>query len=590
MQPYVDIANQTQRGTLAVEIRNLSFQYKNQKDGLALNSLDLLINKGEFVVIMGPSGAGKSTLAHCLNGLIPNFVRGKYNGNVTVWSKNPAKEKVGTMAKEIGLVFQDFEAQLFSTNVRLEIVFGPENFNFPVDRMKDLLQKIIKVANLEGLEDRQPATLSGGQKQRLAIGSVLAIEPRILCMDEPTTDLDPIGKMGVFEIAGQLQRDGEMTLIIIEHETEETLKADRIIVMNQGKIVRDGKPEAVLREVDFFASLGIIPLQIPQFFSLLGVSREELPLTPAEGVRKFTNLNWEVDQGKYAAVVAGDIAREEKYGKVIISVSGLEHAYSTGNKVLKGIDLEIREGEFIAILGHNGSGKTTLVKHFNGLLQPTSGQIRVNGKENGTHSIFEIGKDVGYVFQNPDHQIFSDTVYDEVAFSPRMRGFSPEETRQLVQEALQAVDMTGYERQDPFALTKGERQRVAVASILSAKPKIIILDEPTTGLDYKEQRQMMELIKRLNNNGHTIIIVTHTMWVVAEYVHRVAVMNDGLITLCGGTREVFQKEAELAKSYLKVPHIVEFSNRLGTTVLAVEEMLACTVRGGDQNGNILVSR
>lgn len=454
--------------------------------------------------------------------------------------------------------------------------------------MEKVLQRIIKTADLEGLENRQPATLSGGQKQRLAIGSVLAIEPRILCMDEPTTDLDPLGKRGVLEIAGKLRRDGLLSLIILEHETEEALKADRIIVMNEGKIVRDGKPEAVLREVDFFAAVGIMPLQIPQFFSRMGVSRAELPLTPAEGLQKFADLKWTVKREQYAALVAGDLAREEKYGEVILSVSGLEYAYSTGNKVLKGIDLDIREGEFIAILGHNGSGKTTLVKHFNGLLRPTAGQIRVNGKDTGTCNVFEIGQDVGYVFQNPDHQIFSDTVFDEVAFGPRMRGFSPAETRQLVREALQAVDMAGYEEKDPFTLTKGERQRIAVASVLSAKPRIIILDEPTTGLDYKEQRQMMELVKQLNKKGHTIIIVTHTMWVVAEYAHRVAVVRDGLLTLTGRTREIFQKEAELAQSGLKEPHIVEFSNRLGTTVLTVEELLGCIAGAGEKDGDLFI--
>jgi len=287
-----------------------------------------------------------------------------------------------------------------------------------------------------------------------------------------------------------------------------------------------------------------------------------------------------VDQGKYAALTANDTAREKRYGEVILSVRGLEHTYSTGNKALKRIDLDIREGEFIAILGHNGCGKTTLVKHFNGLLQPTAGEIRLSGKDIKKCSIFEIGKDVGYVFQNPDHQIFSDTVYDEVAFSPRMRGFSSEETRQLVQDALQAVNMAGSEQEDPFTLTKGERQRIAVASVLSAKPRIIILDEPTTGLDYREQRQMMELIKRLNEKGHTIIIVTHTMWVVAEYAHRVAVIQNGVVTLCGKTREIFRQEDELAKSFIKVPHIVEFSNRLGVTALTVEEMAYCTDKGG----------
>lgn len=559
-----------------IKIKDYSFRYKTQKDSYALENINLDVEKGQFVVIMGPSGAGKSTLANCLNGLIPNFIKGKYEGEIEVMGKNPAKEKVGTMAKDIGLVFQDFESQLFSTNTRLEIIFGPENFNVPREEMEKIIERIVKVVKLEGLENRQPSTLSGGQKQRLAIGSVLAIQPKIVCMDEPTTDLDPIGKLGIFQIAKELHQDKDFTLLIIEHETEEALEADRIIVMNQGHIVLDGKPEEILRKVDSFDELGIMPLQIPKFFSSLGLAQEELPLTPETGLEKWKKLNLKIDESKYQDLLAKDEEREQKYGDVVLSVKGLEHVYPNGNKALKGIDLEIRQGEFLAILGHNGSGKTTLVKHFNGLLLPTSGQVVINGKDTREHSIFEIGKDIGYVFQNPDHQIFSDTVFEEVAFSPKMRGCEKEEIEKRVKEALRAVDMEGYEEQDPFSLTKGERQRIAVASVLSAQPGIIILDEPTTGLDYKEQRQMMELVKRLNEEGHTIIMVTHTMWVVAEYAHKVAVIKDGEMIMYGRTREVFSREEQLAESYLKTPQIVTLSNLLGKTVLSIDELLSCT--------------
>ncbi|WP_227762408.1 ABC transporter ATP-binding protein [Zhaonella formicivorans] len=561
-----------------IRVKDLSFRYKAQKEKKALDGINLTVNKGQFVVIMGPSGAGKSTLANCLNGLIPNFIKGKYEGQVEVMGKNPAKEKVGAMSKEIGLVFQDFESQLFSTNTKLEIVFGPENFNVPREEMEEIIARIIKVVNLEGLENRQPATLSGGQKQRLAIGSVLAIQPKIVCMDEPTTDLDPLGKLGIFQIAKALHQDKDFTLLIIEHETEEALEADRILVMDKGQIAKDGSPEEILREVDYFDSIGIMPLQVPKYFHSLGVPQNELPLTPDEGLKKWSQMGLAIAEDRYASLLEQDKAREQNYGEVILAVKDLEHMYGNGNKVLHGIDLEIRKGEFLAVLGHNGSGKTTLVKHFNGLLLPTGGQVVVKGKDTKKHSIFEIGKDVGYVFQNPDHQIFSDTVFEEVAFSPKMRGCSKEEIEQRVKEALKAVDMEGYENEDPFSLTKGERQRIAVASVLSAQPDIIILDEPTTGLDYKEQRRMMELVKKLNENGHTIIIVTHTMWVVAEYAHKVAVIKDGYMSMYGRTREVFGREEDLLASYLKTPHVVSLSNMLGRTVLSVEELLYCTAR------------
>lgn len=561
----------------AVIIRNLSFQYKDQKQRKAIENINLDISKGQFVVIMGPSGAGKSTLANCLNGLIPHFIRGKYEGNVYVNGIHVKDTPVNKMAKEIGLVFQDFESQLFSTNTKLEIAFGPENFRVPREEIGKRISKILKIVDLVGFEDRQPPTLSGGQKQRLAIGSVLAIEPSILCMDEPTTDLDPLGKIGIFNIAKQLHEDKDFTQIIIEHETEEALYADRLILMDDGKIIRDGRPEDILREVDLTDKIGIMSLQIPKYFSqVTNLSKEELPLTPDEGYKKFNELGLSIDDEKYNLLIKKDNEREKNYGKPIIEVKNLKHTYPNGNLVLKGIDLDIREGEFLAILGHNGSGKTTLVKHFNGLLSPTEGQVIVDGKDTKNSSIYEIGKSVGYAFQNPDHQIFADTVYEEVAFSPKIRGCSEEEVKVRVKEALKAVDMEGYEDEDPFSLTKGERQRIAVASILSARPKVIILDEPTTGLDYKEQKQMMELIKRLNEEGHTIIMITHTMWVVAEYAHKTAVIKDGQIVMYGNTRDVFKNEKQLFDSFLKTPHIVSLSNRLGKTILSVDELVSCT--------------
>jgi len=561
----------------AVSIKNLTFKYKDQTDGNAIDNINLEIEEGQFVVIMGPSGAGKSTLAYCMNGLIPHFIRGEYSGEVWINGISTKENKVSRMAKEIGLVFQDFESQLFSTNTKLEIAFGPENFNVEREEIQRRIDEVLKVVNLEGLEDRQPSTLSGGQKQRLAIGSVLASKPSVICMDEPTTDLDPLGKLGIFNIAKELHQDSSLTLIIIEHETEEALNADRLIIMEKGHILRDGSPEDILREVELMDGIGIMSLQIPKYFSNFPtLKKEELPLTPEEGVEKFKSLELEIDEEKYNKIVQKEVERENNYGDVIIQVKDLEHTYPNGKTALKGIDLSIREGEFLAILGHNGSGKTTLVKHFNGLLLPTNGRVVVYGKDTRESTIFEIGKVVGYVFQNPDHQIFADTVYEEVAFSPKIRGYSEDEINERVKEALKAVDMEGYEEEDPFSLTKGQRQRIAVASILSARPKVIILDEPTTGLDYKEQRQMMELIKKLNENGHTIVMITHTMWVVSEYAHKVAVINEGEITMYGRIRDVFQNEDELLKSYLKTPHIVSFSNKLGKTMLSVDEMIKCT--------------
>jgi energy-coupling factor transport system ATP-binding protein len=562
-----------------VKVKDLSFKYKDQTDGKALNNINLDIDKGEFLLIMGPSGAGKSTLANCLNGLVPHFSRGKYEGSVEVYDMNAKESGVSTMSRKIGLVFQDFESQLFSTNTRLEIAFGPENFQVPREEIHEAIDYMFELVDLKGMENRQPSTLSGGQKQRLAIGSVLSTYPKIVCMDEPTTDLDPIGKIGIFNIADKLCGDEDFTLIIIEHETEESLNADRLIFMKDGEIIRDGNPRELLKEVELMDEMGIMSLQIPKFFhEMYHIEKDSLPLTPAEGLVKFNEMDLAIDSEKHLSIVEKDIELIDSYGEVLIEVEGLEHEYGNGNKALKGIDLTIKDGEFLAILGHNGSGKTTLVKHFNGLLQPTGGSVTVKGKGTLETSIFEIGTHVGYVFQNPDHQIFSDTVYEEVAFSPKIRGCNEEEIEIRVKEALEAVGMTGFEEEDPFMMTKGQRQRIAVASVLSARPEVIILDEPTTGLDYKEQKQMMELVKKLNEAGHTIVMITHTMWVVSEYAHRVAVIKDGKMSMYGSTREVFSKDDELQASSLKTPHIVNMSNQIGSTVLSIDELKNC-VRG-----------
>lgn len=563
----------------AIEIKDLSFRYKSEnkeKNSLALNNIDLSVKKGEFVVIMGPSGAGKSTLANCLNGLVPHFQKGEYEGEVKIGNLIVKEHKVARMSKEIGLVFQDFETQLFSTNTMLELAFGPENFGVPRDEIHERILDVLTTVQLEGFEHRQPSSLSGGQKQRLAIGSILATKPDIICMDEPTTDLDPVGKMEIFKIAHHLHADSEFTLLIIEHETEEALHADRLILMENGLILRDGKPDEILKEVELTDRVGIQSLQIPKFFSNhLNMETSNLPLDPEAGIKTLAEMNLSMDEAAYEELLKADKEREAAYGDVLIDVKDLVHIYSNQNKALNGVSLQVRKGEFLAVLGHNGSGKTTMVKHFNGLLKPTEGDIIVDEKNTRESSIFDIGKTVGYVFQNPDHQIFSDTVFEEVSFSPKLRGYSKEEVKKSVTEALKAVGMEGSEKEDPFSMTKGQRQRIAVASILSAKPQVIILDEPTTGLDFKEQRQMMALVQDLNNQGHTIIMITHTMWVVAEYAHRVAVIKDGKMIMYGNTREVFKDEATLMESYLKTPHIVNMSNKLGKTILSVAELKSC---------------
>ena len=555
----------------AIEIKDFKFRYRGTKE-LALDGISLNIAKGEFLVLMGASEAGKSTLCASMNGLIPHYQRGKIKGSISILGRDTQENKVADMAEFIGMVFQDFEAQLFSTNVELEIAFGPENFAVEREEIGRRIEKNLAYVGLEEFRNRPPSTLSGGQKQKLAIASVLAMQPQVLVMDEPTTDLDPISKQGVFDIVNQLRQRDDITLLVVEHETEETLNADRLALIQDGKIVRVGPVREILKDVDFLEEMGVMPLGIPRFFKQMNYPA--LPLTPNEGIEEFAKTGWKISDEKYAQLLASDASAAEKNDNLLIQCRDLEHTYPNGVQALKGIDLDIHEGEIVAIVGQNGSGKTTLAKHLNALLIPTKGEVMVNGLHTAEQGVYEIGKKVGYVFQNPDHQIFSELVYDEIAFGLRLRDVPEDQIEQRVKEALEAVGLTGFEQEDPFSLTKSGRQRVAVASVLAVKPDVLILDEPTTGLDYLEQRSMMEMVKELNRQGSTIIFVTHHMWVVAEYAKKVFVIKDGKLLLSGSTREVFSKEDELRESFLRPPHFVQFSNLLGKTFLTPDEMIS----------------
>ena len=555
-----------------INIDNLRFRYI-KGTGRALNKITTQFKPGEFVVIMGPSRAGKSTLCLTMNGLIPLYLKGIMKGTVTVCGKNTIEHKVNELAKDVAMVFQDFESQLFSTSAALDVAFGPENFGMEHEKIQQAVNNSMKMVGLDGFEKREPATLSGGEKQRLAIAAALAMGSTVLVMDEPTTDLDPIGKISIFDVAARLRDTREHTIVFVEHETEETISADRIILLSEGKMLLDGTPRDVLTQVDMLRQNGIMPLGVAEVSHALKIDAK--PLTVEEGVDILKENKYEVSVPTYNKLVSQDNERSKKYGDPVVQVNDLTFWYDEEIKALDKVDLTIRKGEFLAIIGQNGSGKTTLAKQFNGLLKPTQGTVMVGEMDTKNSTIYELSKFTGYVFQNPDHQIFAETVREEVSFGPKNFGFSEEDIKISVQEALSSVDLIGREEEDPFLLTKGERQRVAVASVLATRPKIIILDEPTTGLDYSEQVGIMNLLKRLNEEGHTVVIITHTMWVVSHYAHRGIVMNKGKIVLEGSIRDIFKNETELMDLSLRPPQIVRLSNQLGHTMLSTDEMVQC---------------
>ncbi len=545
-----------------ISIRSLSFQYENT-DKPAIKDINAEIREGEFVVIMGHGGAGKSTLCYTLNGIIPRFFKCKYRGEISIGSQNVSQYKISDMAKTVGLVFQDFEAQLFSTNVELEIAFGLENLLLPRDEIKRRIDTYIKFIGLEAKRNSDISILSGGQKQRLAIGSVIAMEPSVLVMDEPTTDLDPLGRADVLSLA-RLLRDKKRTLVMVDYDPDTALDADEIWLMKEGELIARGSPKNYLKDEELLLSCGVMPPQTISLFNRMGW--QEAPLTVDEAIDiieennlvKKRNLNME----KYRVIEGNDF---------LIEARDLCFSYpNSGMDVLKQINFGIKKGEFVAILGQNGSGKTTLAKQFNRLLRPSSGVMIINNKPTTKYSQKELARTVGYVFQNPDHQIFAPTVREEVGFGLKTLGEDPKTIKRNVEEALAITGLEGYEERSPFVLTKGERQRVAVASVLAVKPEIIILDEPTTGLDYRHQRDSLDMLKELNKKGHTIVIITHSMWIAEEYATRCIIMKEGSILDDGPTRKVFADEKRLSQASLIPSPIVRLSNWLGTEAMTVQ--------------------
>ena len=551
----------------AIRIDALHFKYRSAgKDSLV--NINSEIKEGNFVVIFGHGGAGKTTLCFSLNGLIPRFLHGEMKGNVFVKNKKTTEYRVNEMAKTVGLVFQDFEAQLFCSSVELEVAFGLENLCLKIEEMEERIKKYIDFVGLLEKRKAQISSLSGGQKQRLAIGAILAMEPQVVVMDEPTTDLDPISKNHILSISEML-RDKKRTLVMVDTDYEVAMDADYVWLMRNGEVVIIDSPRKVLTNLDLLKSCGVMVPQTLEFFKKMGW--EEMPLNAKEAMMHIKEKHPEIIVPHRTLKIN---KKPVSSRKVIIETKDLYFRYpSSINTILKNLNLKIYEGEFVAILGQNGSGKTTLARHFNRLLRPTSGEVLIKGKKTTDYKQRELARIVGYVFQNPDHQIFSSTVWDEVAFGLKMLGEDEKNIKENTEDAIFVTGLTGYEDKSPFLLTKGERQRVAFASILSVKPEVIVLDEPTTGLDYAHQISAMNMLKELNNRGRTIIIITHSMWIAEQFATRIIIMKDGSIIADGPTRDIFFDEDVLKEAYLVPSQIVRLSNWLGTQSLSVDGLV-----------------
>lgn len=621
----------THKETIAARLRDVIFSYdrdeslpdaeslslNEQRDpdgqaGPVLRGVDMDVPAGSFTVIMGASGGGKSTLLRTFNSIIPDFITGAFDGEVSVLGQDATETRVSEMAASVGMVLQDYESQLFGTSVDAEVAFGPENLGVPSKAIENRIDAALKLVGLHELDrHREPASLSGGQKQRLVFASVSAMYPELLVLDEPTSDLDPSGTRELLSTVERLAGtgttgedtytgrespsltddergwNGPETIVMVTHKVEEALLADHAVLLKDGQVFREGPTQEVFTDTDALDNSRVAVPPLVEAFSQLDIGETEPPLTPtaASDVAAAYGLTWTppVVDSKEAVAPAGT---GEDVGETCFELSDVVFEYETDRGPIRAVDqvsMTIRHGEALAIVGHNGSGKTTLAKHLNGLHEPKSGSVRYSGREVSEYSMSDIGRDVGYVFQNPDHQIFSDTVREEVAYGPENFGLEGDELDRQVQTAIENVELDGLEDSDPFALSKGQRQRVALAGILATSPEVIVFDEPTTGLDATQQRQFMELVGKLNReDGVTVVMVTHSMDTVAQYAPRTAVMRDGSIVYDGSTRELFGRTDLLNANDLQPPHVVEASVRIADTVggettspaLSVEELVA----------------
>lgn len=523
-----------------VSVKDLWFKYSASEDWI-LKDLNLVVEEGETVVIMGPSGCGKSTLLYTLVGMIPHMISGVIRGNVEVLGMDIQTTSPLELSRRVSFVFQNPELQVIMPTVIEELVFGLENIALDREEIRRRVDDILGFIGFRGREFEDTRSLNPGDKQVLAIASALALKPKILLLDEPTSMLDHKGTARILGLAERLKREMNLTLIIAEHRIEWIAEhADRIIIMRDGEIVKSGAPKEVFRDVKTVSEVGVRPPQVSEIFYRLGERSPELgrriPITLGEALEIVSNMK--------ASLRSPDttpgIALEAGHGlDVVVSVRDLWFRYGKNLPwVLRGVSLEVYKGEFLAIIGHSGAGKTTLVKHFNGLLKPLRGEVVVAGRDTRKTPMSKLSRVVGMVMQNPDSQFFASTIYEEVSFALRKMGLDRREIESRISEAFKSVDLAKPLNLPPHLLSFGEKHRLAIASILAMRPRVLILDEPFSGLDYKRSLQLLKALKRYVTEGNTVVLVAHDLQLISEVADRVVVLEEGTITRTGSMREV----------------------------------------------------
>lgn len=587
-----------------IEVKDLKYRYPGTTE-LALDGVSFTVEKGEFIGIAGENGAGKSSLSQALLGLIPQFYKGAYGGSVTVCGMDARSTPVSELCRHVGLVFQNPFNQLSGAKdtVYDEVGYGLQNLGFPPEEIRTRVESVLRCFGIWEYRDRNPFDLSGGQLQRVAICSVLAMKPDVLILDEPTSQLDPEGSEEVFHTVDELTKMG-ITIIMIEQKIEKLAGyCDRVLLMHQGHVVDYDTPRRIFSREDLY-DLGVNPPAYTCFARANALVFEDgtLPVTHAEtlervkasgadratliaSLRTMTagvqiehpgdraephsdtggqTADADADAGtaEASASTSRDHASEASdAAEATFQVKDLRFSYVKGREVLHGLNLAL-DHRPTAIIGQNGAGKTTLVRVLKGLLKPDSGEIRYQGENLETKTVAELASRVGYVFQNPDDQIFKYKVLEEVMFGPLNIGMSPQEAEASAHEALRMVGLDEKAGENPYDLELSDRKMVAIASVLAMNTDVIILDEPTIAQSWNGREKIREIMQAKAAEGKLVIAILHDMDFVANSFARVIAMAHGEILADGAPAEVFRNHPVLEKAALAAPPLYELLEEL----------------------------
>ena len=554
-----------------IEMECVSFSYGTAADGAyALKDIDLSVEEGTFVGLIGPSGAGKSTLASAITGAIPHHYRGRLFGSTLVAGLDTCEASLTDIAKVAGSVLQDIDAQMVASVVEDELLFGLENFGIDHREIEGRIASALDAVGIADLRHREIATLSGGQKQKVAIAAILAMTPRVIVMDEPTSALDPASARDVFEVLRRAKELTGMTVILIEQTVALLAEyCDRVVVIDQGRIALDGTPTDVFSRGETLRAIGVDTprtVRISNSLAEAGLAPNDSPALTLDGAESLVAGILAPGLSKSSPIVPRtlgdrpDARNTVDERPIIVDVAGAAYSYGTGQAGIEGIDLTVRAGEILAVVGQNGAGKTTFTKLLNGLIKPSAGVVRIAGLDTRTTPVSVLASHAATLFQNPDRQLCRNTVVEEISFGLELQGAPADAARERARRVAATFGLP--ENASPFNLSRGQRQMVALASVVALEPELIILDEPTSGLDYRECMTVMETVRQRALDGAAVVMVCHDMEVVSDFADTLAVMTEGRLIEVGPSREVFANDALLAHARIAAPCVPALGKRL----------------------------